>query len=131
MTKGGRIFAGILAIIGAGLFLLIAALNWVFNFWFGATTLAMTITAIAAIVAFICAILTFLDKTFACVILLLLGIFMVIQPLLIYTGILTEYYISEYLWFDAIMILLGGLIGTAVGAPRTNRRRRARRRRVA
>jgi len=114
MTKGGRIFAGIIALIGAGVFLIGALVSWIIIV---APPLNLTLTLIVAIFAFICAILTLADKSFGPVILLLLGIFMFLQPLLVDVfHVLSEYYITEFLWFDAVLILLGGLIGTLVGS---------------
>ncbi|MHA1325316.1 MAG: hypothetical protein ACTSRL_21200, partial [Candidatus Helarchaeota archaeon] len=108
-------FAGILGLIGAGLFLLGAFINWFLNLGTG-MSFTTILTFIVAIVAFICAILVLVDKTFGCVVLLLLGIFMLIQPILIDTGIITELYITTYSYIAATLILLSGLIGTAVGS---------------
>ena len=76
MTKDGRIFAGIVGLIGAGLFLLVAGLDYFFASLGGTPELRLTISLIVAVVALISAILTLTDKTIGCVILLLLGIFM-------------------------------------------------------
>ncbi len=114
MTKGGRIFAGIVGLAGAGLFLIGAFFFWFFD---PSPALNITLSLIVAIIAFVSAILTLTDKSFGPIFLLLLGIVMFIEPILV--NVLFLYsppFITSYLWVDAILILFAGIVGTAVGS---------------
>jgi len=114
MTKGGRIFAGIVGLAGAGLFLIGAFVVWFFT---PSPALNITLTLIVAVLAFVSAILTLTDKSFGCIFLLILGIVMFVEPLLVNVfGLYSPQYITSYMWVDAILILFAGIVGTAVGS---------------
>ena len=115
MTKGGRIFAAILAIIGAGIFMLGAVIYW---FVISVTTtpgLVVTLTLITGVAALVLAFLMFFDKSWACIILLILGIFLFLQPILVDVLSVMDTIIEEYLWVDAALITFGGFLGAVVG----------------
>jgi hypothetical protein len=113
MTKGGRIFGGIFALIGSALTLYFTYFSWtiLLDLW---VTLLLLIAGACGVLG---GILLLCDKTAGGVLAIIAGaITVILVPIYIYPffGVLMAQAIVVF--FSPGMLLIGGIVGTAVGS---------------
>lgn len=120
MTKGGRIAGGVIALIGGGL-IIIAAIIQYLAFMVSSNPAAITaMTASIALMALgiVGAILLLVDKTIGGVLALIAGVLIIAGQFIMVPGTPGPIQLTAPLagFLDALLLAVGGIVGLAVGS---------------
>lgn len=124
MAKGGRIFAGIFAIIGAAIIFIMAWVFWLLNFLLsifglGATWIILATLIACGVLGLVGGILLLVDKRAGGVLAIIGGAFDLVLTIIMVVLIVEagSFLMATviFLFIPPAILLTGGIVGTAVG----------------